>query len=218
MEELASGMTHGMADTATPVRALALVCSLTRSPGESSSAMIAEHVFQTLREQGVECESVRCVDFDIAPGVEADMGGGDQWPQIRQKVLDADILLISTPIWLGHPASVTQRVLERLDAELSNEDDQGRPAMLGKVALVSVVGNEDGAHKVVADVFQGLNDVGYTIPAQGCTYWNGPAMESGDYKDLDEVPEQVASATAAAARNAAYLARVLKQSQYPPYQ
>ncbi len=180
--------------------------------------MIAEHVFETLREQGAECEAVRCVDFNIAPGVEADMGGSDQWPQIRQKVLDADILLISTPIWLGHPSSVTQRVLERLDAELSNTDEQGRPSMLGKVGLVSVVGNEDGAHKVVADVFQGLNDVGYTIPAQGCTYWNGPAMETGDYKDLDEVPEQIASATAAAARNAVYLARVLKQSQYPPYQ
>ena len=155
---------------------------------------------------------------EIAPGVEADMGGGDQWPQIREKILAADVLVLSSPIWLGHPASVTQRVLERLDAELSNTDEQERPVMVGKVALVAVVGNEDGAHKVVADLFQALNDVGYSIPAQGCTYWNGPAMESGDYKDLDEVPEQVASTTAAAARNAAHLARALKQAQYPSYQ
>lgn len=176
-----------------------------------------DHVFENLREQGAECEAVRCVDFNIAPGVEADMGDSDQWPQIREKVLAADILVISSPVWLGHPASVTQRVLERLDAELSNTDDDGRPVMVGKVALVSVVGNEDGAHKVVADLFQALNDVGYSIPAQGCTYWNGPAMETGDYKDLDEVPEQVASTTAAAARNAVHLARVLKQSHYPPY-
>ena len=202
----------------TEIRAIALVCSLKPSPAPSSSELIAEHVFETLRTEGAECESLRCVDFHIAPGVEADMGDTDQWPMIREKVLAADILLLSTPVWLGHPSSVTQRVLERLDAELSNTDDQGRPAMAGKVALVSVVGNEDGAHKVVADVFQGLNDVGYSIPAQGCTYWNGPAMETGDYKDLDEVPEQVASTTAAAARNAVHLARVLKQSQYPAYQ
>ena len=207
-----------MAENAIPVRALGLICSLKPSPAPSSSALIAEHVFEKMREQGAECEAVRCVDFNIAPGVETDMGDSDQWPQIRQKVLAADILLISTPIWLGHPASVTQRVLERLDAELSNTDDQGRPAMAGKVGIVSVVGNEDGAHKVVADVFQGLNDVGLTIPAQGCTYWNGPAMESTDYKDLDEVPEQVASATSAAARNAVHLARALKQAQYPSYQ
>ena len=90
--------------------------------------------------------------------------------------------------------------------------------MAGKVAIVSVVGNEDGAHKVVADVFQALNDVGCTIPAQGCTYWNGAAMESTDYNDLKEIPEAVASATAAAARNAAHLARTLKTANYPPYE
>ncbi|MGE0221262.1 flavodoxin family protein [Mycolicibacterium sp.] len=202
----------------TSLRALGLVCSLKPTPAPSSSALMAEHVFEGLRSAGVECEAMRCVDFNIAPGVEADMGDSDQWPQIREKVLAADILLISTPIWLGHPSSVTQRVLERLDAELSNKDEQGRPVMVGKVGIVSVVGNEDGAHKVVADVFQGLNDIGFSIPAQGCTYWNGEAMQSTNYDDLDEVPEAVASVTATAARNAAHLARVLRQSHYPAYE
>lgn len=206
-----------MTESTIPLRATALICTLKPGPSPSSSELIAEHVLAVLREQNVACETVRCVDFNIAPGVEADMGDSDQWPQIRAQVLDADILLISTPIWLGHPSSVAQRVLERLDAELSNKDDQGRPAVSQKVAIVSVVGNEDGAHKTVADIFQGLNDIGFKIPAQGCTYWNGAAMESTDYKDLDEVPEAVASATAAAARNAAHLARVLHSAPYPPY-
>jgi hypothetical protein len=43
-------------------------------------------------------------------------------------------------------------------------------------------------------------------------------MESTDYNDLDEVPKAVASATAAAARNAAHLARVMKTAHYPPYE
>lgn len=212
------GYLRGVTDFHAPVRAVGLICSLKPGPAESSSALIADDVFKTMRSEGAECESVRCVDYHIAPGVEADMGDGDEWPKIRDKVLAADIVLLSTPIWLGHASSVTQRVLERLDAELSNEDDQGRPTMAGKVAIVSVVGNEDGAHKVIADVFQGLNDIGFSIPAQGCTYWTGPAMGSTDYKDVDEVPEPVASATAAAARNAVHLARVLRQSHYPPYQ
>ncbi|BBX04217.1 flavodoxin [Mycolicibacterium moriokaense] len=198
--------------------AVALVCSLKRSPAQSSSELIAEHVCAQLRTRGVKTESLRCADYAISPGVEADMGEGDEWPRIREKLLECDILVLATPVWLGHPSSVAQRVLERLDAELSNTDDAERPVMVGKVALVAVVGNEDGAHKVVADCFQGLNDIGYTIPAQGCTYWNGEAMQSGDYKDLDEVPEAVASTTAAAARNAAHLATVLRERQYPPYQ
>ena len=133
--------------TATPSRftALALSCSLKPSPAPSSSELIAEHVLSELRKQRVSCEGLRCVDFAIAPGVQADMGDGDEWPRIRERVLAADILLLSTPVWLGHPSSIAQRVLERLDAELSNKDDSGRPVLAGKVAVVSVVGNEDGA-------------------------------------------------------------------------
>jgi multimeric flavodoxin WrbA len=198
--------------------ALALVCSLKPSPAPSSSELMAGHVLRELRGVGVAGEVVRCVDYDIKPGVEADMGDGDQWPDLREKVLATDILVMSTPTWLGHMSSVAQRVLERLDAELSETDDAGRPILAGKVAVAAVVGNEDGAHKIVADLFQALNDVGYTIPAQGCTYWNGPAMEKTDYKDLDEVPAAVASATAAAARNAAHLAATLKTAAYPPYE
>ncbi|MBY0289599.1 MAG: NAD(P)H-dependent oxidoreductase [Mycobacteriaceae bacterium] len=203
--------------TDQPLTAVALVCSLKPSPAPSSSELMAEHVCEQLREHGVQTESLRCVDFAISPGVEADMGDGDEWPKIREKVLKSDILLLATPVWLGHPSSVTQRVLERLDAELSNTDDADRPLMVGKVAVVAVVGNEDGAHKVIADCFQGLNDIGYSIPAQGSTYWNGEAMQSKDYNDLDEVPEAIASATAAAARNAAHLAKALRDGQYPPY-
>lgn len=200
------------------LKALALVCSLKPNPAESSSELIAEQVLDRLGALGVGTECLRCADFKIDPGVEADMGNGDQWPEIRQKILGADILVLSTPVWLGHPSSIAQRVLERLDAELSNTDDAGRPVLAGKVALVSVVGNEDGAHKTVADIFQGLNDIGFSIPAQGCTYWNGEAMQGVDYKDLDEVPDPVASATSAAARNAAHLAGLLRADQYPSYE
>ena len=196
--------------------AVSLVCSLKPSPAPSSSQLIAEHLQKELERHGVTCETVRCVDYDIRPGVEKDMSAGDQWPAIREKVAAADILVFSTPTWMGHTSSVGQRVLERLDAELSETDDDNRPTLVGKVALVAVVGNEDGAHHIIAEVFQALNDVGYTIPAQGCTYWNGPAMGGTDYNDLDEIPEGTASATAAAARNAAHLVRLL-QSQYPPY-
>jgi multimeric flavodoxin WrbA len=168
-----------------------------------------------LRAHSVETETVRCVDHSILPGVETDMGEGDEWPAIRDRILAADILLLSTPIWLGHPSSITQRVLERLDADLSTTDDEGRPAMYGKVALVAVVGNEDGAHKVFSDCAQGLNDAGFSFAAQANTYWTGEAMHSGDFKDLDEVPEPVAKTTASAARNAAHLAGLLKRSQFP---
>jgi multimeric flavodoxin WrbA len=201
--------------TSTRLRAVALVCTLTPSPARSSSELIAEQVLSALEGHGVQGEHIRLVDLDIKPGVGLDMGNGDEWPAIRARIMAADILLVATPTWMGQASSVAQRALERLDAELSETDDEGRPLTYGKVAIVAVVGNEDGAHKISADLFQALNDVGFTIPAGGVTYWNGEAMHTVDYQDLDDVPEQVASTTATLAGNAAHLARLLRAERYP---
>lgn len=197
------------------LRALALNCSLKPSPAASSSELLAQQVLDALAPFDVEGEIVRVVDFDVKPGVEADMGDGDEWPGIRDKVLSSDILVFATPTWMGHMSSVAQRVLERLDAHLSETDDEGRPVLAGKVAVVAVVGNEDGAHAIIADAYQGLGDVGFSIPSQGGVYWNGEAMHTTDYKDLPETPEAVASTTQTLARHAAHLAKVLSEQPYP---
>jgi multimeric flavodoxin WrbA len=204
-----------MTDASTPLTALALVCTLTPSPGASSSELMATQILDALAGHGVTGSHLRVVDHEVKPGVEGDMGDGDAWPAIRDRVRAADILVVTSPTWMGHMSSVAQRVLERLDAELSETDAAGRPILFGKVAVVGVVGNEDGAHKITADLFQGLNDVGFTVPAQGGTYWNGEAMHSVDYNELPATPEATASATATLAANAAHLTRALKTAPYP---
>ncbi len=199
-----------------PLRALALNCTLNPSPTPSSTDLLAQQVLAALAVRDVSGSMVRVVDHDVKPGVGLDMGDGDAWPDIRRQMIDSDILVLATPTWMGQQSSVCQRVFERLDAELSETDDQGRLMTYGKVAVVVVVGNEDGAHHVSAVAFQCLNDVGFTIPAGGVTYWNGEAMHTTDYKDLESTPEKVAGATAALAANAAHLATLLKAEGYPP--
>ncbi|SUD48675.1 Predicted flavoprotein [Nocardia otitidiscaviarum] len=199
----------------TALTATALVCTLKKSPADSSSDLIARQILDALTTHEVKGQVLRVADYDVLPGVSADEGDGDEWPRLRAEIAASDILVVATPTWVGHMSSIAQRVLERLDAELSETDAAGRPAVTGKVAVAAVVGNEDGAHKIVADLFQGLNDIGFTIPSQGCTYWNDQAMGGTDYKDLDQVPEAVAATTATLARNAAHLARVLTERNYP---
>ncbi|MEW2347109.1 NAD(P)H-dependent oxidoreductase [Streptomyces sp. NPDC006684] len=198
------------------MRALGLVCTLNPSPKRSSSHLLAEQVMTELAGLGVETEVVRISDHDVRPGVGLDMGEGDAWPALREKVLAADILLLATPIWLGHPSSLCQRVLERLDAELSETDDQGRLLTYGKVGVVAVVGNEDGAHKVSADLFQALDDLGFSLPPGAVTYWVGEAQQGTDYQDLKATPESVASTTHTLAVNAHHLAGLLRETPYPP--
>ena len=201
--------------TSAPLTALALNCSLKPSPEPSSGDLMARQFLDELAPHEVTGTVVRPVDHDLKPGVEADMGDGDEWPVLRAQILEADILVFVSPTWMGHMSSVAQRVLERLDAELSHEGEDGNPVLYGKAAIVGVVGNEDGAHKITADLYQALNDVGYTIPAQGGTYWNGEAMQTTDYRDLELTPEPVASAMSSAAANAAHLVRTLSGSPYP---
>jgi multimeric flavodoxin WrbA len=195
--------------------ALVLSCTLKKSPAPSSSVLIGQQVLDALAEHDVTGELVRVVDHDVRFGVSTDEGDGDEWPAIRTKLLAADILVVATPIWMGQPASVCKVVMERLDAELSETDDAGRPTTYGKVAAVAVVGNEDGAHHTSAEVFQGLSDCGFTIPAGGPTYWVGEAMQDVDYDDHDETPEATAGTTRTLAANAAHLARLLQASPYP---
>jgi len=205
------------AASSVPLRALALACTLTPSPAGSSSVLMAQQVLDALAGHGVTGELVRVVDHDVRPGVQLDMGEGDAWPGIRAKLMDADILVFATPTWMGQHSSVAQRVLERLDAELSETDDEGRLQTFGKVAVAAVVGNEDGAHHISAVLFQGLNDVGFSLAANAVTYWNDEAQgEARDYKDLPETPEGVASTMKTVAANAAHLARLLRAAGYPP--
>lgn len=195
--------------------AIALNCTL-KTEGESSTDRMIGLIAGELAKHDVRLtETIRVLDHDVKPGVMSDEGRGDAWPAIRAKVLAADILIFGTPVWLGQMSSVAKRVCERMDAFFSETDAQGRTPAYGKVALVGIVGNEDGAHSITASLLQALNDVGFTIPAAAATYWVGEAMGKVDFKDLPEVPEKIVATAKAAASNAAHLARLLAAETYP---
>ena len=199
------------------LKALALNGTLKSSDSSeaSSTGKLLELISEEFKKHGVGTETIRLADHNIKPGVTSDEGEDDAWPDIRKRVLKADILLVGTPIWLGQPGSVCKRALERMDAFLEETDGQGRMASYGKVAAVAVVGNEDGAHHVSAEIFQALNDVGFTIPANAVAYWVGAAMGSTNFVDLEETPEAVHTMISMLARNTVHLAKLLKRSAYP---
>lgn len=200
-----------------PVKAIALNCSLKKSSGEKSStdALLAVLEKKFGKHDVSVSETLRVADYNVLPGVKSDEGEGDDWPGLRKKILAHDILIFGGPIWMGQIGSIAKRVLERMDAFLSETDDQGRMPSYGKVAIAAIVGNEDGAHGSSAQIFQALNDVGWTIPAVAACYWVGEAMGSTDFKDLKATPKKVDETAAMVAGNAAHLAQLLKKSTYP---
>jgi multimeric flavodoxin WrbA len=192
-----------------------LNCTLKASGESSTDSMIAVMAKAFEAKGATVAETIRIAALDIKPGVTSDEGDGDQWPEVREKIMAADILILGTPIWMGSAGSIAKRVMERMDAFLEETDDQGRMPSYGKVAVAAIVGNEDGAHFASAQIFQALNDVGWTIPAIAACYWVGEAMGSTDFKDLGETPEMVAKTAKMVASNATHLAGLLKADTYP---
>ena len=144
---------------------------------------------------------IRLVDLAIAPGVTSDEGDGDEWPRVHEALLAAEILVVVTPTWIGRPSSVSQKMIERMDAMISETDDEGRPAAYNRVAGFVVTGNEDGAHHVISELAGGLIDIGFTVPGQAWTYWNKGPGPGDDYSDTTEGHEWSHSTGRAAASN-----------------
>jgi multimeric flavodoxin WrbA len=195
------------------MRALILNCTLKKSPAESNTQKLADVVGAELGKHGVAVESVRVADLRVEPGVETDMG--DDWTAVHEKLLASEILVIASPTWLGSLSSVAKRVLERMDAMLSETDDEERPVAYNRVAGVVVTGNEDGAHHVINEVSGALNEIGYTIPGQAWTYWNMGPGPGPDYSETDHGHDFSEKTAATMAANLVAVATALAKQPIP---
>jgi multimeric flavodoxin WrbA len=199
------------------MNAICLVCTLKRSPEPSNAESLADVVLSALRDDGVETEVIRLADHRIEPGVVSEaVVAGDQWPDIRARIVAADILIVATPTWLGQPSSIAKRALERMDALISETgDDDSTPIAYNRVAGVVVVGNEDGAHHCIAEINAALNDIGYTLPGQNWTYWNkGPGPGDEEWLTTDDREWSIATGQTMA-QNLVATARALQASPIP---
>jgi multimeric flavodoxin WrbA len=197
------------------MRATIINCTLKTSPETSNTEALASVVVDALKEHDVETEMIRALDYEIKPGTETDMGTGDQWPEIHEKLLASEILVIATPTWFGQPSSVSKRVLERMNGMLSETDDSERPVAYNRVAGVVVTGNEDGAHHVISEISGALVDIGYTIPGQAWTYWNKGPGPGDEYLEADDEEGKQWSHTTgrAAAQNLVAVATALAANE-----
>ena len=169
------------------LRALFVNCTLKRSPERSNTQGLIDLSAEIMRANGVAVDELRAVDHEIAPGVWPDMTehgwDADEWPALQERVVEADILVLATPIWLGEKSSLCTRVIERLYGNSSVLNDAGQYAYYGKVGGCLVTGNEDGVKHCAMNVLYSLQHLGYTIPPQADAGWIGEAGPGPSYLD-----------------------------------
>ena len=169
------------------LRAVFINCTLTPSPHRSHTQTLMDRSIGLMRRQGVTVDAIRAVDHVIAPGVQPDMTEHgferDDWPDIQAKVLDADILVLGTPIWLGDKSSECTRVIERLYSLSGELNEHGQSIYYGRVGGCLVTGNEDGVKHCSMNLLFSLGHLGYTIPPQADAGWLGEIGPGPSYGD-----------------------------------
>jgi multimeric flavodoxin WrbA len=170
------------------LKALFINCSLKKDNADSHTLKLMNRASGIMKEQGVSVETLHALNHDIPFGMEKDMSGADtkdDWPAIQQKILDADILVIGTPIWLGSKSSVASLVIERMYAYSGDRNDKGQYVYYGRTAGCVITGNEDGAKACAKDILYAMTHIGYTIPPQVDTAWLGEAGPGPSYGDTE---------------------------------
>jgi len=206
---------------ATPdLKAVILLATLKhkRSGQEfSHTETLCEVVIECLRENGVRSDMVRLVDRNIPPGTKSNMGSGDDWPGILDKILAAEIIIFATPIWWGIQSSLMQRVIERLD-ELHNELlETGKSRLNNKVGGIIITGEEDGEQHITGNISNFLLNMGLTLPPH-CAVSYQDQYTRATKKSLGRKfreDKKTAQAAEKMARNLAFFARLLRDSEIP---
>jgi len=169
------------------LKAMFINATLKRSPERSHTEGLIRRSRDIMDKHGVQTELIRAIDHDIATGVWPDMTEHgwerDEWPQLYPRVLDADILVLCGPIWLGDNSSVMKLVIERLYACSSLLNDAGQYAYYGRVGGALITGNEDGVKHCAMNVLYSLQHLGYAIPPQADAGWIGEAGPGPSYLD-----------------------------------
>lgn len=214
------------ADTKFPdLKALYLNCTLKKSPRESHTDGLIALSQTIMHEHGVSTELIRPVDWEIPPGVQPDMTEKgyekDQWPELFKKVMEADILVVTSPIWLGEKSSECTKLIERLYSNSSQQNDKGQYIYYGKAGGCLITGNEDGAKHCSMNILYSLAHMGFSIPPQPDAAWLGEYGPGPSYRDDNSGGPENNSTNRNVTfmtYNLLYLARMLKDNQgYPAY-
>ena len=167
--------------------ALFINCTLKKSPEMSHTQGLIDISKAIMEKNGVSVEVLRAVDHDIAYGVWPDMSEHgwekDDWPEISEKVMEADILVLTSSIWLGEKTSVCTKVIERLYGNSHVLNEAGQYAYYGRVGGCLITGNEDGAKHCAMNILYSLQHLGYVIPPQADAGWLGEAGPGPSYLD-----------------------------------
>ncbi len=207
------------------LKAVYVNCTLKKSPEITHTQGLMDVSRMIMEKEGVKTDVIRLVDHDVASGVYPDMTKmgweKDAWPALFERIFDADILIVGTPIWLGEKSSEAQKLIERLYSMSGETNHQGQYLYYGKVGGCVITGNEDGVKHCAMGILYALQHIGYSIAPQADSGWIGEVGPGPSYLDKESNAagnDFTNRNTTFMTYNMLHLANMLKQNKgYPAY-
>lgn len=177
-----------MAKQFNGLKALFINCSIKKDKTKSHTQTLINKAVTIMEAEGVDVQQIYALDHVIAFGMIKDgteEGQKDEWPMIQKMIMEADILVIGSPIWLGVKSSVATLVIERMYAYSGDRNEKDQYLYYGKTAGCVITGNEDGIKHCAMDILYAMQHIGYMIPPQADCGWIGEAGPGPSYGDTE---------------------------------
>ncbi|WP_456279011.1 flavodoxin family protein [Bacillus sp. AK128] len=175
------------------LKAVILNCSLKKSDETSNTRALIGEAVKIFDKNNVETEVIRLADYSIPLGISENVGPKDEWPYIFNKIKEANIVIIGTPLWLGEKSSLATLAMERLLGGSRVTNEKGQQIYYNKVGGVIVTGNEDGAKDASKSILYGLSHLGFTVPPNADAYWVGEAGPGSSFIEAEGMNNEFTS-------------------------
>lgn len=148
------------------MRALIVEASLKPRDQDSNTRAMCVVAKGSLQSLGVETlvRPLKGMQYDFSTEFLDDRGQPDDMTNLLRTLLDADILILATPIWWGTHSSLAQSFIERMDKFDDWAQEQGTNPM-GLKAFGSIVsGGSDGFQHIHGLHGAFASYLGFTVP------------------------------------------------------
>lgn len=170
---------------------------------ESNSYYLMKMAFDALSDSEVEKEIIVASDLNLRPchhhySLDAracvhpclitQMDKDDEMKKIYEGILNADVVIFSTPIYWGNHSQLMQLIVERLNSLENANSVHGQVVVKNKVGGLMILGHEDGYQHVAGGLMSFLTEMGLIFPPQAYAAWVGESDENTklDRKRIEE--------------------------------
>ena len=173
-----------------------------------NTEIITRHTLRAIAEEGFDTELVRLADFDIRPcngcmvcwDKEQCPIDDDLFPLYTKVKEEADIVILSSPVYFGSATALMQAFMERTGSLARSQK-----AFVGKVGGPLVVARRAGKNFTFAQLMFWYHILGFFMP--GSSYWN---VAIGREKGEVEGDEEGLATAWTFGKNAAFMASKLR--------